>query len=332
MGKGELTPSVEKYLRSNLSKGKLPTVSKLMKAAKGAGESLNKSDAEQWVKFYADIAQLATKRITPKVFQTQSVATYGLIFIDLAMFRPKFKALNRGAIGFIAAVEATTQQVASFPMRGKRTKDWRRAIDQVLDESVFGVVRTLVSDQEPAIVSRHFRNKLLAERGVRMVFLSQRHKAYAAEGYIRWLKNALVKAEAMRKRTPTLDHRKWTEVLPNIVTSFNQRKARNTSYKRKDIDEKNFDDFLGELFGTTDASLLMNSGTLDIGRAFSPKWTNRLFRFEQGERVLVARRAEKLGGAFQKPSVHGGFSPKVRIVAQRLMKRTRDRHNLLVPG
>lgn len=255
------------------------------------------------------------------------------MFVDLAFYRTKWKSFNNNKIGFVIGVEASTQQLAAVAVKSKKKEEWHRALITISDESVIDGVRSMVSDQEPAIVSRSFRREMMQKRGVGFHFLYRKEKSYLAEAMIRWVKTGLSKVSEER-RARGEEHRRWVDVLPNLVASFNARKARGTDYSRKDIDRSNYFDFLSKVFKVPDATMLMNSPTLDAEHLFSKKWTNRFFRYNVGERVLVSKRASgfyKADQTFPKPSVHGSYLDKVYKVRRRILKKNRD-NTIMVPG
>lgn len=303
-----------------------------MKAAKRAGiQPPSAKKLREYRLYYAHLANLTSRRARAREFATVPLPILGLVFIDLAFFKPRWSGHNGGHAAFLVAVEASTQQLAAFPMKGKTTDDWRKAVLQVLDESVIPSVKTFVCDREPAVFSKHFRTRLDRERGVDIKFLTRRHKSYRAESMIRWVKVALSKTVNQRLENGDPHYRRWTDTLPTVVKSFNRRPAHGTSFRRSDIRVSNYKAYLNELFQTKDASLLFNTGNLNADRLFSAKWLARLFKFDVGDEVLVHRSATRQHGeAFSKPSVEGSFQPQPARVQSRWLKRSLNQ--FMVPG
>ena len=327
-----LPEALEAYIRKAVGRGDQPTENDLIRAAKRAGvRPPNRKVLSQYRLYYAHLANLASKRPTPREFATIAIPTLGVVFIDLAFIYPQWKGYNQGCGGFLVAVEASTQQLAAFPMKGKTSDDWRQAVLQVLDESVIPSVKTFVCDREPAVFSKHFRTRLRNERGVEITFLTRRHKSYRAESMIRWVKVALARTVAQRKANDDPNYRRWVETLPNVVKSFNNRKAHDTSFRRADIRTNNYHEYINELFQTSDATLLFNSGNLNADRLFSTKWLQKLFKFDVGDEVLVHRNATRQHGeVFAKASVRGSFLDAPARVVSRWLKRSLKQ--FLVPG
>lgn len=332
-GPPALPAAIESYVRKALGRGHQPSVEDLERAARRAKIAVPAaSDLRAYRQYFTHLANLASKRPRPRTFATVSAATLGLVFIDLAFIYPRWKRYNGGCGGFLVAVDAATQQLAAFPMRGKTSADWRRAVVRVLDESVLASVKTLVCDREPAVFSRAFRRRLLRERGVSVAFLTRRHKSYRAESMIRWVKVGLARTVAQRRANGDPNYRRWSDTLPALVKSFNSRPAHGTRFRRADITAGNFHAFINELFQTEDATLLLNNTAgLNADRLFSAKWLGRLFKFDVGDAVLVHRSATRQhGDAFAKPSVRGGFAPEPAVVRARWLKRSLKQ--FLVPG
>ena len=258
---------------------------------------------------------------------------YGIVFIDLAFYKTEWKRHNGNNVGFVVGVEASTLQLSAVPVRSKKRDEWQRAVETIAEKSAISNVRCFVSDLEPAITSRNFRKEMRDKKGIVFHFLHKKSKSYLAECYIRWIKSALSKVCEERKSVNG-SYKKWVEVLPQVVASFNQRKVRGTNYVRKDIDRDNYYDFLSKVFKVKDATLLLNAPTIKADKIFSKKWSNRFFRFKLGERVLVSKRASGLyneDSAFPKPSVHGAFLKGVYVITERLLKKNLD-WSMLVPG
>lgn len=327
-----LPEALEEYIRKAVGRGEQPSDQDLLKAAKKAGiPPPPRQKLRDYKLYYAHLANLTSRKARAREFATIPLPILGLVFIDLAFYRPQWAKHNGGHKGFLVAVEASTQQLAAFPMKGKTTDDWRKAVLQVLDESVIPSVKTFVCDREPAVFSKHFRTRLSRERGVDIKFLTRRHKSYRAESMIRWVKVALTKTVNQRVANGDPDFRGWADTLPAVVKSFNRRSAHGTSFRRSDIRLTNYHAYLNELFQTDDSSLLLNTGNLNADRLFSDRWLARLFKFKVGDEVLVHRSATRQHGeAFAKPSVEGSFRQRPARVQSRWLKRSLNQ--FLVPG
>lgn len=154
--------------------------------------------------------------------------------------------------------------------------------------------------------------------------------------YRRWIKVGLARAVNTREDSGDPNFRRWTETLPALVKSLNDKSARGTSFRRADVRSSNFPDFLNELYQTSDHTLLHNLfGEIDADRLFGgsdSKKLRQLFKFPLGAVVLVHRSAYyQHGTAFSKPSIQGSFRSEPARVKSRWLKRVRG-GRLLVPG
>lgn len=180
-----LPPAVETYIQRNVGQGKFPSLKQLRRVAQSSGSSVTDAELRRYTKYFKHLAQIASKPRRRKGFMTSPLPLLGYVFIDLAFYRPEWKRFNKGKVGFVVAVDASTQQLACVAVKGKTKADWAEAVKAICDTSALSLVRTIVSDMEPALFSRHFRETLARERNVGFVFLKANSKAFLAESKIR---------------------------------------------------------------------------------------------------------------------------------------------------
>lgn len=323
---------VQLLLAKSVSAGQSLSAEDIVKASRQAGyPGVTLQEAARWRRYFAHLQRLSSAKRTPKKFATALLPHYGLVFVDAGFCYRRWAGYNNGVWSFVVGVEAATQQLALAPLRSKKSVHWRQALEAIVTESVFGRVNTLVSDQEPSIVSRTFRDKLRDELGVNCIFLTKGSKAYLAETFIRHVKSSLAAAVEQRKSDGDKNYRQWVRLLPSVARSFNGRFANGTSYKRRDIDEKNFGDYLRQLLGVKDPTLLVHTGSIPAGKLFPPRWVKRIFKLALGQHVLVNKAAVRSSdkGVFDKSSLQGAWLPYVYRVERQLLKRSKD--GLLVP-
>ncbi len=139
-------------------------------------------------------------------------------------------------------------------------------------------------------------------------------------------------------------NRRWVERLPLLLSDFNAERVKGTRYRRNRVTAANFEDFIKEKFGVDDWSTVVNSHKID-GRhltASFPKIAERIFKYKEGDSVLVERRADprtpltnNAGSSgdnfnvFTKPSQRGYYGgTRYHIHARRL---TTDKTFILFP-
>ena len=328
-----LPPRIQDYIRSKVAEGYFPTAKEVQTTARSFGESVNTKAAEEYLKFFSHLAKISSKKYRPNHYVTLPIAKLGVIFIDLAFYKQEYAKENNGCIGFLCAVDSITQQLFTKPFKKKDINSWHDLVTAIVNESAFDVIRILVSDRESAVLSSKFRKKLLADRGINVVFIANRSKSYFAETFIRHVKKALSRTLAQVKHDNG-NHKRWLEKLESITRYFNGKYAHNTKYRRKNIKRTNFNDYLKQLFNAEDASILFNMrGAIDVDQLAPNKWISKAFTLKKGTRVLVHKFAlpavskEK----FIKASVEGQFSNRPKIVHGRLLKKSAD-DSLVIPG
>jgi len=334
----DIPPDLEAFFLKRVGKtGSVPTAEELKKFCDLRGMRVPRRLLVDFRRRYVHLAVLSNAKRRPRVHASIGIPRYGIVFTDLFFFRKNWKGYNAGVHMFGLGIEASTKQLAAFPMRGKTAEHWREFVRRVITESVFDTVRIICSDREPALVSRNFRTRLQNEHGTRIVFLRRKSKSYLAETAGRWVKTALARACAQRKEDGEPDYRKWTKFLPDVVSGFNSKPASaGSDFRRKDVNRDNYARFMNQKWGDLeDYTMRLNTRTLDAD-AIDLKRKDALFRLPLGCRVLALKRSLETGekdreGAFFKPSVTGGYSATVFVVARRLLATSSD-PGVMVPG
>ena len=215
--------SVENHVRKSVAQGHFPTPKELIAFARQRGERLSRTDAALYIKHFRHLVQLSTKKHKSRWYSTLPFPLYGVIFVDIAFIFPQFKGKNDGCVGFVMAVEASTQQMYVHPLRKKDMESWREIIEGIVNSSTFDGVKTICSDAEPSLISRQFRNEMMEKRGIKLMFIRNRNKSYYSELFIRWFKNAISKTTKQRKLNGEENWQRWIDVVPNIVKYFNKK-------------------------------------------------------------------------------------------------------------
>ena len=311
--------AVETHFTSKLNKtGIALTIGQLLAFAKEKKlVGVTRAKIGAFLSTHKALAQFSPAKKT-KVYQSQSVIRPGVFHIDFGEFHKKWASSNGGHTGFLVAVENFTNRLFVSPCKDKGTDEWYKAISNFVQLSL--QVRTIYSDRDAVATSPAFRDRLLQEYGIRWYFLRKGHKAFLAERYIGFVKTKLSQA---------LQHkggRNWIQFVAPLVAEYNAEKIAGTSYKRQAISRANFDHFLAQLLKSPQPELLFNQSR--AGPFESADWNKKIFKFDLGQRVLLARRAnwkeadEKLK-TFTKISAEGGFGPSVYTVSGRQLRSSR---------
>ena len=265
-------------------------------------------------------------------FQTVGVPKSGMYHIDYGEFHKDWSWHNSGATGFLVAVENFTNRIFVLPTKGKGTKEWLNAVAKFVE--LTRDVRIIYTDRDSVATSPAFRSQIVDKYGIEWYFLKKGNKSYLAERYIGFVKTKLSQAlEQASAASP--DHpvvKKWETYVPDLCSEYNKQKVEGTSYKRQAVSRTNFDHFMGQLLGVSDPNLLYNG--FAAGPFGHDSWNRKIFKFELGDKVLVARAAnwkfpsEKLG-SFGKVSVRGAFSEKPYTISGRQLRADKSRKSLI---
>ena len=305
------------------------TIQQLMGwARKQKLSSIDPATASSLLRSHSSTANFG--RTTPrKIFQSIGVPRAGEYQIDYGEFHKSWSHSNGGSTGFLVAVENFTNRLHVYPSKGKGTTEWLNSIARFVELS--RNVRTIYSDRDSVATSKNFRTELFEKYGIEWHFLRKGNKAFRAERYIGFVKTKLSQALAS-PAAKKFGEKKWTVFVEPIVTRYNKEVIFGTSYSRQSVDPSNFDHFIGQLFFgksfSEDATLSYNG--FAAGPFATPRWNKKIFKFNLGDRVLVARKAnwkfdaEKLH-SFRKISADGGFGKPVYTVSGRQLRLDKTR-------
>ena len=255
--------------------------------------------------------------IRPQHHMGTAYPRYGVLFVDLAVYRPDLKRFNDGFGAMLVAQEKVSQKLSVVLLKDKTSESWRNGILVMLDRS-YGALTTVVSDRDAAVTSAKFREAVQKQYGIRWSFLLTRSKSFMAERSIRFVKERLSQALALTKS------RRWVDNVAKIVADYNSRPVTGTNVRRSSVNKNNYPHLLQQTTGLEDPTALFNLGD---SSNFSEKLGNRLFKFKLEDTVLLSREANYLlkpneKGIFVKPSMQGAFGPIVYRVVQRTLKNT----------
>lgn len=119
------------------------------------------------------------------------------------------------------------------------------------------------------------------------------------------------------------DKHSWIKSLKSIVSDYNNRPAKNTTFLRKDINDSNYISYLRERFATKDPEILLHSGVVS---SFTPEMSRKIFKYAPGDKVIVAVEAMEKGSgsAFPKKSVSGAYKPQIHTVKSQHLRSSND--------
>jgi hypothetical protein len=281
-------------------------------------KGITKSAIYKFLSTQKDVAQFGVAKKRAVNYTTISVVRPGLYHIDYGEFHKDWAGSNSGQTGFLVAVENFTNKLFVIPTQDKATEEWYRSINTFVEKT--RNVRTIFSDRDSVATSPNFRTEIMKKYGICWYFLKKGHKAYLAERYIGFIKTKLSQALLHK------GGKKWTQFVQPICDAYNSQKIEGTSYRRSGVMNQNFDHFLQQLLKTSEPELTFNS--FKAGPFQNPDWNRKIFKFDLGQRVLIARRAdwktvEKMK-TFTKISTVGGFGSTVYTVGGRQLRGSKD--------
>ena len=211
----------------------------------------------------------------------------------------------------IIAIDALSQKMALEKCVDKTAASWHEALKNLLEKSV-DKCSLILSDRD-VVVSKQFAKEIFELYRIKWGFLTRRSKAFLAERRFSLIRTQLTELmEANRTDN-------WTQYLETICLNYNDEYIKHTKFKRSQISDENYLDYLGALYKTSDASLFFNS--YSMGK-FSADMSKRLFRYSLGQRVRLARKVDidVKKSIFDKPSMVGHFSEEEYTVKERTLK------------
>ena len=311
---------VETHFKKKIDKtGIALTISQLLSFAKEKKLSgVTRAKVATFLSSQKAVAQFSPAPKT-KAYQSQSVIRPGVFHIDFGEFNKKWASQNSGHTGFLVAVENFTNRLFVSPCKDKGTAEWYKAIANFVQLSL--QVRTIYSDRDSVATSPSFREQLFKDYGINWYFLKKGHKAFLAKRYIGFVKTKLSQALLHK------GGKNWIQFVGPLVEEYNSEKIAGTSYKRQAISRENFDHFLTQLLKTEQPELNFNG--FKAGPFESQDWNKKIFKFDLGQRVLLARKAnwkdaEEKWTTFTKVSTQGGFGSKVYTVSGRQLRATKN--------
>jgi len=275
-----------------------------------------------------ELVGYAGGRVRPKQvhFQTIGVSRPGVFFVDYAEFQPQWSGHNNGCTGFLLAVENLTNRLFAAPTRGKDTRQWLEALAKFLERT--DNVRLVFSDRDSVAQSEVFRDRLAKKYGIAWKFLGKDNKSYLAERYIGFLKRRL--GMGLRARGQGSGAKRWIDLVNPICDAYNKARIPGTSYRRNNIDVRNFDNFVAELFKVKDPTV-ERYNCFKAGPFATKAWNDAIFKFDVGDKVSVlktavwklAQRYENMS-KYAKRSTTGAFSQELFTVAGRQLRANRQ--------
>ena len=328
--KENIVTLLSKIYNNKKNSGVILTANQLLQYALTKNKKVTKKQVSLFLQGQTNYTRFVTTASRPKRFQSISYPRIGLYFLDYAEFQKVNAWHNKGNTGFLVAVENVTNRLFIIPCKGKSTSQWENAVDQFID--IVKNVRVIYTDRDAVATSPSFQKKIKELYNIKWYFMVKGSKSYLAERYIRYAKEKLTQACEIKNT------KNWLQFVKPICDEHNKEIIEKTSYTRNAIDKKNFNHFLqqrlslsstkrkfSKIITSNDPTLLFNSARIYNGFV-SEQWNKSIFKFNIGDNVLLANRADwnKKQHAFQKVSQWGTFGTTVYKVIGRQLRSTKN--------
>ena len=332
--KSRTVPHWERSIRSSyaraLDKGRVMTFGELVELYKNETRSKSISANVQrrlrelkneWL----ETAHFGLDRTKISDYLTIMPVSFGVMQADSGFFP---KRSDSSYIGFLLLTCVVSGYSVAALLQRKTKEDYMRAFEEMFDSGKVKNCHTIQTDKDLSFSSSQVKTWMMDRFGIRMHLLSTNSKAFAVERAIGILKNR-VSILQMRRRES-----KWPQLFFTVLDFYNDQKPTGSSFRRRDVTETNFLDYLDEVHGTPDITMHFNTASMPYSDLELAGWADSVFKFEPGERVALSRSQDKniprADVTFAKKTRMGKLSLVVYVVSAAELKTTRKGY--YVPG
>jgi hypothetical protein len=331
---------VKQYFLAKLGQGIVMTKQNLKDYVRRHNLVVSSSQLKKIKRSWPYVAKFETMKRKPK-YMSASILKFGTLMIDIG-FIEEHKAYNKNISAFLVGKEMVSGCLGAVELKSKSSTDIFKALQKMLNNGTFNQIHTIVMDREAAVQSKAFKKRLFDAYGIAIHHIVSRNKAYYAELGIYYIKKQI------GMRIAATGNKRWIGgVLEKIVENYNEQKVPNTTFTRNSITRQNTQKILAQKYKMKYPSLLFNSATLYGTDLKNKKWKKNIFRFNIGDKVLIAKkvylkdelkkryqkkddddgpykpyaRSKYLTNAqFLKPSLTGSYSDRVYTIKSRYLK------------
>ena len=313
------------YFYKKAKKGEVAEVRELVRYSLSKNLGLSRSAISKWLRAQPVSVRFGLRNKKEKAHVGTKYPKLGVYQLDYGSFRKRDVVANGQKNEFILAVEQVTHKLIVLPTTSKSTRWWRAAVKLIRDTFSTGVTK-LFTDRDAVVTSPAFQASLKKDFGVTVRYLKNRSKAFLAERYIRKVKREL------NKSCFAASSRRWTDFVGRVVRRHNNQFIKGTRFKRTQVHEKNFLQFLAQYFNSD--SVHNTLSTVPARPSFlNEKLNKQIFKFRPGDTVVLARSADwtEARSLFDKTSSTGSYGSKVYTVRKRELHPSK-KSNKLVKG
>ena len=185
---------------------------------------------------------------------------------------------NKGYRYMLTVIDIFSKYSWAIPVKKKTGEDVTAAMKSVLRESG-RVPKNLHTDRGNEFYNKNFQ-ALMTKYGINLYSTYSNLKASICERFNRTLKNEMWKKFSLR------GNYKWLDILPDLLTAYNERKHRTTGMKPKDV-TKSCESSVRQKFATV---MLKKKPKFHVGdkvrmskvkqvfeKGYTPNWSTEIF-------------------------------------------------------
>ena len=311
---------LKKIFKDNLHRGKPLSFRELLAISKAKKLGLTTRQVRNIRKQFVETLVFTSARLKPKEFMTVAIHKLGLLQWDVGFFEKEIAKLNRKYKGFLLSVCVATGLMMPVLVVQNKVGTYQFALKKIVDSRLFPAIHTIQTDKERAFVSPELTEYALEEFGIRFHQMVTGSKAFAAERAIRTIKTKVSQVQLSRKTD------KWINIILDVANHHNEQNAFGTSFRRIDIDDENFLQYMSERYGKKDVTLTYPGSKISYAYLKWAGMAEKLMKFKVGEKVAVTILADKTVKrkykTFIKKSRHGTYYPKVYKIVKAALRKT----------
>ena len=171
---------LEEFYRTQLRQGELPGLRELKAFCSRKNLPWPGNDFARDLKFHFLPAAVRTEGRQKKKFASASFERFGLAYVDLAFYLPKFAKVNDNYTCFLVCVESLSSKCAVCLMKSKSISEFRKAFYGLLVAFDFELTHILC-DREASLLSEKFRQEVRDQFGITFLFQVTGAKAVKSE-------------------------------------------------------------------------------------------------------------------------------------------------------
>lgn len=248
---------------------------------------------------------------------------------DLVEMQP-YSRENKGFRYMLTVIDVFSKFAWAIPVKSKTGKDVTAAMKSILDKK--RVPKNLNTDRGKEFYNSEFQN-LMKKFNINLYSTYSNLKASICERFNRTLKSVMYKNFSLQ------GNYKWVDILPELISAYNNRKHRTLGAKPKDITSSNANKFM-DRFKYKKQPVKKNKFKLGdkvriskqkhiFEKGYTPNWTTEIFTIDRVAATspvtyhLKDYKDEKLAGGFYEQELQKVMYPDIYLI-EKIVRRRGD--------